>query len=91
LRALLNSPDVPATEATRARIVLWHAEQRPKKEIAGLLARGNFGQTNTDSNTPCRQTRDALRMRCVAVDTKGRFDVRTMFRARTEEARLADS
>ena len=36
LRALVNSPDVPATVATRARIVLWHAEGRPKKDIAVL-------------------------------------------------------
>jgi transposase len=32
----MNSPDVPATVATWARIVLWHAEQRSKKEIAAL-------------------------------------------------------
>ena len=38
LTALLNSGDVPATVATRARIVLWHAEQRPKKEIAVLAS-----------------------------------------------------
>jgi transposase len=36
LRGLLNSSDVPATVATWARIVLWHAEKRPKKEIAAL-------------------------------------------------------
>jgi transposase len=36
LRALLNCPDVPATVATRARIVLWCAEKRQKKEIAVL-------------------------------------------------------
>src|SRR5437867_996724 len=28
LRALVNSADVPATVATRARIVLWRAENR---------------------------------------------------------------
>ncbi len=38
LSALLNSADVPATVATRARIVLWHAEQRPKKDIAVLAS-----------------------------------------------------
>ena len=38
LRALLNTADVPATVATRARIVLWHAEQRPKKDIAALAS-----------------------------------------------------
>jgi Helix-turn-helix domain len=36
LLALVNSPDVSAAVATRARIVLWHAENRPKKEIAAL-------------------------------------------------------
>jgi transposase len=36
LRALVNSPDVPATVATRARIVLWCAENRQKREIAAL-------------------------------------------------------
>jgi transposase len=36
LRALVNSPDVPATVATRARIVLWRAEGREKKEVAAL-------------------------------------------------------
>ena len=36
LQELVNSPDVPATVATRARIVLWHDEHRPKKDIAAL-------------------------------------------------------
>jgi transposase len=36
LRALVNSPDVSASVATRARIVLWHAEKRQKQEIAAL-------------------------------------------------------
>jgi transposase len=36
LRALINSADVPATVATRARIVLWHAEKRQKKDVAAL-------------------------------------------------------
>ena len=36
LRELIYCADVPATVATRARIVLWHAEHRPKKEIAAL-------------------------------------------------------
>ena len=36
LWALVNSSDVPAMVATRARIVLWRAEGRPKKEIAAL-------------------------------------------------------
>ncbi|MEV0705627.1 IS630 family transposase [Saccharopolyspora sp. NPDC050389] len=37
LRAVTNSRDVPARVATRARIVLWCAEGRRKKEVA-LLA-----------------------------------------------------
>lgn len=36
LRALVNSAGVPATVATRARIVLWHSERRPKKQVAEL-------------------------------------------------------
>jgi hypothetical protein len=36
LRALRNSPEVPATVATRARIVLWHGEHLRKKDIAEL-------------------------------------------------------
>jgi transposase len=36
LRALVNSADVPATVATRARIVLWRAESRQKREVAAL-------------------------------------------------------
>jgi transposase len=36
LQALVYSPDVAATVATRARIVLWCAEGRQKKEIAAL-------------------------------------------------------
>jgi transposase len=36
LRGLVNSPDVSATVGTRARIVLWHAEGRLKKDIAVL-------------------------------------------------------
>ena len=36
LRALVNSAGVPASVATRARIVLWHEEKRPKKEVAEL-------------------------------------------------------
>ena len=36
LRAMVNSSDVTAAVATRARIVLWYAEGRPKKEIAAL-------------------------------------------------------
>jgi transposase len=36
LQALVYSPDVAATVATRARIVVWHAEGRQKKDIATL-------------------------------------------------------
>ena len=36
LRALTNSAEVPAVVGTRARIVLWHAEGRRKKDIAVL-------------------------------------------------------
>jgi transposase len=36
LHATVKSADVSATVATRARIVLWHAERRPKKQIAEL-------------------------------------------------------
>jgi transposase len=36
LRALVNSSETPVSVATRARIVLWRAEGRQKKEIAAL-------------------------------------------------------
>jgi transposase len=36
LRALTNSRDVPASVATRARIVLWMAEGRRRKDVAVL-------------------------------------------------------
>jgi transposase len=36
LRALTNGSDTPAPVATRARIVMWLAEGRQKKEIAAL-------------------------------------------------------
>ena len=36
LRALTNGSDTPAPVATRARIVMWRAEGRQKKEIAAL-------------------------------------------------------
>jgi transposase len=36
LRAVVNSPDVSAMVATRARIVLWCAESRQKKDVAVL-------------------------------------------------------
>lgn len=37
LRGLVNSPDVPATVGTRARIVLWRAEGKQKKDIAAWV------------------------------------------------------
>jgi transposase len=36
LRALVNASEVPASVATRARIVLWRAEGRQKREVAEL-------------------------------------------------------
>jgi transposase len=36
LRAMVNSSEVSATVATRARIVLWRAEGRQKQEVAAL-------------------------------------------------------
>ena len=36
LRALVNSPDVPAVVASRARIVLWSSAGRRRKDIAEL-------------------------------------------------------
>jgi transposase len=37
LSGLVNSPDVPATVGTRARIVLWRAEGRLKKDISAWV------------------------------------------------------
>jgi hypothetical protein len=36
LLAMVTSPDVAATVATRARIVLWRAEGRQKKDVAAV-------------------------------------------------------
>jgi hypothetical protein len=36
LRAVVNSRDAPASVATRARIVLWTAEGRMRKDIGAL-------------------------------------------------------
>ncbi|TKA09717.1 IS630 family transposase, partial [Actinacidiphila oryziradicis] len=36
LRELVNSRDVPAVVATRARIVLWSGEGRRRKDVAEL-------------------------------------------------------
>ncbi|MGK5550018.1 hypothetical protein ACSNOI_00245 [Actinomadura kijaniata] len=46
LRALVNASDVPVSVATRARIMLWYAEDRQKKEIAELTAKVRLVQTN---------------------------------------------
>jgi hypothetical protein len=37
LRAMVNASEVPAPVARRARIVLWRAEGRQKKEVAVWL------------------------------------------------------
>jgi len=36
LQAVVKSADVPASVATRARIVLWYSEGRLKKQVAEL-------------------------------------------------------
>jgi transposase len=36
LRAVVNSRDVSAAVATRARVVLWKAEGRRRKDVAAL-------------------------------------------------------
>ncbi|WP_051054247.1 helix-turn-helix domain-containing protein [Frankia sp. QA3] len=36
LSGLVNGRDTPANVATRARIVLWHADGLPKRRIAAL-------------------------------------------------------
>lgn len=46
LRALINGADVSAKVATRARIVLWRAEGRLKKDTGEVF--GECKQTRTD-------------------------------------------
>jgi transposase len=82
LRALVNSPSVPATIATRARIVLWRAEGRRKKEVAELagmsrptvdlwLARygtgGVAGLTDRSHAAPREQVPASIRGRILAL------------------------
>jgi transposase len=82
LRSLVNGAEVPATVATRARIVLWHAEKRQKQEIAALagvsrptvdlwLARfqvqGVAGLLDRRRGAPREQVSAAVRARILAV------------------------
>ena len=72
LRALVNRGDVPATIATRARIVLWRAEGKRRKDTAVLagvslptvdrwLAR--YGDEGIAGLELCRMPRRASRSR----------------------------
>ncbi|QWF79513.1 IS630 family transposase [Amycolatopsis sp. CA-230715] len=82
LRALLNSADVPATVATRARIVLWRAESRLKQDVAVLAgvsrptvdlwlgrygAEGIAGLLDRPRGAPREQVPAAIRARILAV------------------------
>ena len=82
LRALINSADVPATVATRARIVLWRAEGRQKQEVAALAgvsrptvdlwlsryqAEGAAGFLDRSHAAPREQVPAAIRGRILAV------------------------
>jgi transposase len=82
LQGLVNSRDVPATVATRARIVLWRAEGRQKKEIAALagvsrptvdlwlgryLAEGIGGFLDKSHAAPREQVPVAIRGRILAL------------------------
>jgi transposase len=81
LRSLINSPDVPATVATRARIVLWWAEGRQKKDVAALAgvsrptvdlwltryrAEGLAGLLDQSHAAPREQVPAAIRSRILA-------------------------
>ena len=81
LRALVNSADVPATVATRARIVLWRAENRQKQEVAALAgvsrptvdlwldryrAEGVAGLLDRPRGAPREQVPAAVRARILA-------------------------
>jgi len=81
LRALVNSADVPATVATRARIVLWRAENRQKQEVAALAgvsrptvdlwldryrAEGIAGLLDRPRGAPREQVPAAVRARILA-------------------------
>ncbi|CUU59140.1 Transposase [Parafrankia irregularis] len=82
LSALINSRDVPANVGTRARIVLWHAENTPKARIAQLagvsrptvdlwLSRyerdGVAGLVDRPRGAPREQVPAAVRTRIVAL------------------------
>ena len=82
LRALVNRQDVPATVATRARIVLWRAEGRQKKEVAVLAgvsrptvdlwlrrydAEGLAGLTDRPPGAPREQVAASVRARILAL------------------------
>ncbi|MEX5637825.1 IS630 family transposase [Parafrankia sp. FMc2] len=82
LSALINSRDVPANVGTRARIVLWHAENTPKARIAQLagvsrptvdlwLSRyerdGVAGLVDRPRGAPREQVPAAVRARIVAL------------------------
>ena len=82
LRALINSADVPAKVATRARIVLWRAEGRHKQEVAALAgvtrptvdlwlsryqAEGAAGFLDRSHAAPREQVAAAIRGRILAV------------------------
>lgn len=82
LRALVNRPDVPATIATRARIVLWRAEGRRKKDIAVLAGvsrptvdlwldrygtEGVAGLTDRSHAAPRQQVPASVRARILAL------------------------
>jgi transposase len=81
LRALVNSAEVSATVATRARIVLWHTEDRQKQEIAALAgvsrptvdlwldryrAEGVAGLLDRRRGAPREQVSAAVRARILA-------------------------
>lgn len=85
LRALTRSAGVAATVATRARIVLWRSEGRPKAEIAGLagvsrptvdlwLARyadaGLLGLWERSHAAPREQVLPTIRSKIVALSRK---------------------
>jgi transposase len=82
LRTLINSPEVSASIATRARIVLWKAEGRRRKDIAALAAvspptvdrwvtryaaHGTIGLTDRPRGAPREQVSPRVRSRIVAL------------------------
>lgn len=82
LHAVVNRRDVSATVATRARIVLWRAEGRLKKEVASLAgvslptvnlwldrygAEGIAGLTDRSHSAPREQVPGSVRARVLAL------------------------